>query len=68
MPVLIIGSRIYEKPPEEDQKAFTLVKRYRTDYFYECYECENVKGTKIVRGVINILIIRKNYSSSSVTK
>ena len=46
MPVLIIGWRIYDKLPEEEQKEFALVERYRTDYFYECYEYENAKGNK----------------------
>ena len=44
MPVLIIGWSIYDKLPEEEQKEFVLVERYRTDYFYECYEYENAKG------------------------
>ena len=46
MPVLIIGWSVYEKLPEEEQKEFELVERYRTDYFYECYEYENAKGNK----------------------
>ena len=46
MPVLIIGWSIYDKLPEEEQKEFALVERYRTDYFYECYEYENAKGNK----------------------
>ena len=46
MPVLIIGQSIYDKLPEEEQKEFVLVERYRTDYFYECYEYENAKGNK----------------------
>ena len=46
MPVLIIGWSIYDNLPEEEQKEFVLVERYRTDYFYECYEYENVKGNK----------------------
>ena len=46
MPVLIIGWRIYDKLPEEEQKKFALVERYRTDYFYERYEYENAKGNK----------------------
>ena len=46
MPVLIIGWSIYDKLPEEEQKKFALVERYRTDYFYECYEYENAKGNK----------------------
>ena len=46
MPVLIIGWNIYDKLPEEEQKEFVLVERYRTDYFYECYEYENAKGNK----------------------
>ena len=46
MPVLIIRWNIYDKLPEEEQKEFTLVERYRTDYFYECYEYENSKGNK----------------------
>ncbi|MBW3041072.1 hypothetical protein [Prochlorococcus marinus] len=46
MPVLIIGWSIYNKLPEEEQKEFTLVERYRTDYFYECYEYEHAKGNK----------------------
>ena len=46
MPVLIIGWSIYDKLPEEEQKEFVLVERYRTDYFYECYEYENAKGNK----------------------
>ena len=54
MPVLIIGWSIYDKLPEEEQKEFELVDRYRTDYFYECYEYENTKGTKIMSGVIDI--------------
>ena len=33
MPVLIIGWSIYDKLPEEEQKEFALVERYRTDYF-----------------------------------
>ena len=37
MPVLIIGWSIYDKLPEEEQKEFALVERYRTDYFYEFY-------------------------------
>ena len=46
MPVLIIGWSIYDKLPDEEQKEFALVERYRTDYFYECYEYENAKGNK----------------------
>ncbi len=46
MPVLIIGWSIYDKLPMDEQKEFALVERYRTDYFYECYEYENVKGNK----------------------
>ena len=46
MPVLIIGWSIYDKLPEEEQKEFALVERYRTDYFYACYEYENAKGNK----------------------
>ena len=46
MPVLIIGWSIYDKLPEEEQKEFALVERYRTDYFYEYYEYENAKGNK----------------------
>ena len=46
MPVLIIGWIIYDKLPKEEQKEFAIVKRYRTDYFYECYEYENAIGTK----------------------
>ena len=32
--------------PMEEQKEFALVERYRTDYFYECYEYEYSKGNK----------------------
>ena len=46
MPVLIIGWSVYDKLPEEEQKKFALVERYRTDYFYEFYEYENAKGNK----------------------
>ena len=46
MPVLIIGWIIYDKLPMEEQKEFALIERYRTDYFYECYEYENAKGNK----------------------
>ncbi len=46
MPVLIIGGKIYDRLPEDEQKEFALVERYRTDYFYECYEYENAKGNK----------------------
>ena len=46
MPVLIIGWSIYDKLPDEEQKEFALVERYRTDYLYECYEYENAKGNK----------------------
>ncbi len=46
MPVLIIGWSVYDKLPEIEQKEFVLVERYRTDYFYECYEYENAKGNK----------------------
>ena len=46
MKVLIIGWSIYDKLPDEEQKEFALVERYRTDYFYECYEYENAKGNK----------------------
>ena len=46
MPVLIIGWSIYDKLPMEEQKEFALVERYRTDYFYDCYEYENAKGNK----------------------
>ena len=46
MPVLIIGWSIYNKLPEVEQKEFVLVHRYRSDYFYECYEYENAKGNK----------------------
>ena len=46
MPVLIIGWSIYDKLPDEEQKEFALVERYRPDYFYECYEYENAKGNK----------------------
>ena len=31
---------------KKEQKEFALVERYRTDYFYECYEYENAKGNK----------------------
>ena len=43
---MIIGWSIYDKLPEEVQKKFALVERYRTDYFYECFEYENAKGNK----------------------
>ena len=46
MPVLIIGWSVYDKLPEVEQKEFAFVERYRTDYFYECYEYENEKGNK----------------------
>ena len=46
MPVLIIGWKIYDRLPEDEQKEFALIERYRTDYFYECYEYENAKGNK----------------------
>ena len=46
MPVLIIGWSVYDKLPDEEQKEFALVERYRTDYFYEWYEYENAKGNK----------------------
>ncbi len=46
MPVLIIGGSIYDKLPEEEQKKFALVERYRTDCLYECYEYKNAKGNK----------------------
>ena len=46
MPVLIIGWSVYDKLPEEEQKEFALVQRYRTDYFYKCYEYENAKRNK----------------------
>ena len=46
MPVLISDQIIYDKLPREKQKEFALVERYRTDYFYECYEHENTKGNK----------------------
>ena len=46
MPLLIIGWSIYDKLPAAEQKEFVLVERYRTDYFYECYEYENAKGNK----------------------
>ena len=46
MAVLIIGWSIYDKLPKDEQKEFPLVERYRTDYFYECYEYENAKGNK----------------------
>jgi len=46
MPFLIIGWSIYDKLPKEEQKKFAFVKRYRTDYFYECYEYENALGNK----------------------
>ena len=32
--------------PRGRAKEFALVERYRTDYFYECYEYENAKGNK----------------------
>ena len=68
MPVLIIGWSVYDKLPEEEQKEFALVERYRTDYFYECYEYENVKGKTIMSGVIDALKIKRNYWSSLDTK
>ncbi len=46
MTILLIGWSIYDKLPKKEQKMFTLVKRYRTNYFYECYEYENAKGNK----------------------
>ena len=46
MPVLIIGWRIHEKLPKEEQKKFALVERYRTDYFHKCYGYKNAKGNK----------------------
>ncbi len=46
MPVLVIGWMIYDKLPKKEQKEFALVARYRTVYFYECYEYENAKGNK----------------------
>ena len=46
MPVLIIGWSVYDKLPEEAQKEFALVERYRTDFFYEYFEYENAKGNK----------------------
>ena len=46
MQVLIIGWSVYDKLPEVEQKEFALVEPYRTDYFYECYEYENLKGNK----------------------
>ena len=46
MAVLIIGQSVYDKLPEEEQKEFALVERYRTDQFYECQEYENAKGNK----------------------
>ena len=46
MAVLVIGWEIYDQLPEEEQKEFALVERYRTDYFYECYEYEYSKGNK----------------------
>jgi len=52
MPVLIIGWRVYDNLPEEEQKEFALVERYRTDYFYECYEYENAKGNKTPRAKV----------------
>tara|TARA_Y100001968_G_scaffold89794_1_gene80793 strand:+ start:117 stop:302 length:186 start_codon:yes stop_codon:yes gene_type:complete len=61
MPVLIIGWSIYDKLPEEEQKEFALVERYRTDYCDECYEYENAKGTKIMSGVIEVLRSKRNY-------
>ena len=61
MPVLIIGWSIYDKLPMEEQKEFALVERYRTDYFYECYEYENAKGNQIMSGVIGVLRIKRNY-------
>ncbi len=63
MPVLIIGWNIYDKLPEEEQKEFALVERYRTDYFYECYEYENAKGNKNLSGAIDALRIKRNYWS-----
>ena len=32
--------------PRERAKRVCISKRYRTDYFYECYEYENAKGNK----------------------
>jgi hypothetical protein len=46
MPIVIISWIIYDKLPEDEQKKFALIERYRTDYFYECYEYENAKGNK----------------------
>ena len=46
MPVLIIGWSVYDKLPDEEQKEFALVERYRTDYFYECYEYKNARENK----------------------
>ncbi len=43
---MIIGWSIFGKLPEEEQKEFALVKRYRTNYTDECYEYENAKGNK----------------------
>ena len=68
MPVLIIGWSVYDKLPEEEQKEFALVERYRTDYFYECYEQKMQRGTRITNGVIDALRIKRNYWSSSVMK
>ncbi len=38
--------RVRHKLLEGEQKEFALVERYRTDYFDECYEYENVKRNK----------------------
>ena len=68
MPVLIIGWSVYDNLPEEAQKEFALVERYRTDYFYECYEYEMRRGIKIMSGVIDALTVRESYWTSLVMK
>ena len=68
MPVLIIGWSIYDKLPEEEQKEFVLVERYRTDYFMSAMSMKMRRGTRITNGVIDASRIKRNYWSSSVMK
>ena len=61
MPVLIIGWSIYDKLPEEEQKEFALVERYRTDYFMSAMNMKMQKGIKIMSRAIDASRIKSNY-------
>ena len=68
MPVLIIGWSIYDKLPEEEQKEFVLVERYRTVIYMSAMNMKMQKGIKIMSGAIDASRIKRNYWSSLVMK